>query len=177
MNMKRMNMKRFLIAFAGVFLACSVTVVAADTEGPLGLDSNPATSSAFDRIFAQAKEEGGIPPFFFQERTDSAGLEPFFQQGFPAHTGWPHSSVQDLVDRFFSEEFDPTPYTDVAEDGASDTEGGANGDDFLPFFSENGADQDSEGLNPFTQQNWLWSPGASSGDAWFSPEGWGSTER
>ena len=145
-------MKRLLFVFVGVFLSCSVTVVAADTEGFLSSGSNPSTAPAFDRIFEQAKEEGGVSPFFFQEKMYGEGLEPVLRS---------HSSVQELVDRFFSEDFDPIPLED-------------NGDVSLPFFSEEGA-EDSDGLGSFTGEDWLWSPGAYGGDAWSSPQVWGDT--
>ncbi|MDY6837856.1 MAG: hypothetical protein SWH78_07770 [Thermodesulfobacteriota bacterium] len=175
-------MQKFLVIFVGVFLSWSLTVVAADTEGFFGPDGNPATAPAFDRIFAQAKEGGGVIPSFFQERMHGQGLERFLDDGVPAYVGWPHSNVQALVDRFFSEDFDPSPYTGLAEDGTSDTEGEDKGDLSLPFFSEEAVgwqappeDQGNGGLDAWMEQDWLWSPGASGGDTWYSPEGWGDT--
>jgi len=166
-------MKRLLVVFVVVFLSHSLTVVAADTEGFVGADRNPGTFPAFDQIFAQAKEQGGISPLFFHGGMDGGGLETAFHQGLPAYAGQQHSGVQALVDKFFSEDFDPTPYTELTEDGASGTEGEDNGDASLPFFSQQEGNQGSEELDAFMGQNWLWSPGAYGGGTWFNPEGWG----
>ncbi|MDY6954220.1 MAG: hypothetical protein SWE60_22165 [Thermodesulfobacteriota bacterium] len=144
-------MKGLLFVLVGVFLSCSVTVVAADTDGFLGSDSNPSTAPAFDRIFEQAKEGGGSPPLLFQKK----------MYGEEASVLRSHSSVQELVDRFFSEDFDPLPLEE-------------NGDDSLPFFSEEGAEE-SDGLGSFMGDDWLWSPGAYGGDTWSGPQVWDDT--
>jgi hypothetical protein len=154
-------MKKSLFVFVVVFLSYSLTVVAADTEGFFGAHGNAITVPSFDQIFARAKEQGGISPLFFQ--------------GLPASAGQPRSGVQALVDKFFSEDFEPTPYAELGEEGASGAEGEDNGDAALPFFSEPDVNQDSGGLDTFMGQNWLWSPGAYGSGSWFNPEGWGST--
>lgn len=173
-------MKRLLVVFVGILLSQSMTVVAADTEGFIDRNNNSTTGPAFDQIFAQAKAQGGMTPLFFQRGMDGGGLEAILRQGLPAYGGQAHSGAQALVDRFFSEDFDPTAYTDLTEDEASGTEGEDNGDLPLPFFSaEEGdsEDQDSGGLDAWiVEEDWLWSRGAYGGDTWYAPRVWGDTQ-